>query len=595
MPAGAQSYDEAKAAGESEPQLQLLTDITGSFRPGVLTALMGVSGAGKTTLMDVLAGRKTVGTITGDVRVNGFPKEQESFATIAGYVEQSDIHQPRTTVREALQISGLLRLHNVSRETVELFVDEVMGLVELEPLRDSIVGAPGQFGLSVEQRKRLTIAVELVANPSIVFMDEPTSGLDARAAAIVMRAVRNTVNTGRTVVCTIHQPSIDIFDAFDELLLLKRGGRTIFHGQIGTRAALLVEYFQSIPGVRPCANGINPATWMLEITALGPEQRLGVDFADLYASSKLSKHNNVLIEELATPKEGAEPTRVAGYAQPFTVQFMALMRRALNEYWRFPGYNAVRCVFSTILGLLLGSIYYQNGSHRSTANDIINIAGALFLSLVFMGYSNAAGVLPIIANARTVFYREKAANMYCVEAFALANALVEIPYVTLQAVLYSLATFFLIGFQVTAARFFWYLFFTWLLLVFFTYFGMMTVSIFPVVALAQIVNILFLNIFFLYGGFFITYPNFPIYWQWMYYLDPLSYSIEGVVASQLSMNTENITLPDGSTSTIQNFLVSYYNFKESFYPYCALIMVGFIAFFWFINMLAQKKLNFNKR
>lgn len=92
-----------------------------------------------------------------------------------------------------------------------------MDLVELDNLKDAIVGLPGVTGLSTEQRKRLTIAVELVANPSIIFMDEPTSGLDARAAAIVMRTVRNTVDTGRTVVCTIHQPSIDIFEAFDEV------------------------------------------------------------------------------------------------------------------------------------------------------------------------------------------------------------------------------------------------------------------------------------------------------------------------------------------------------------------------------------------
>jgi ABC-type multidrug transport system ATPase subunit len=103
-----------------------------------------------------------------------------------------------------------------------MFIEEVMDLVELNPLRHALVGLPGVNGLSTEQRKRLTIAVELVANPSIIFMDEPTSGLDARAAAIVMRTVRNTVDTGRTVVCTIHQPSIDIFDAFDEVKIVNK-------------------------------------------------------------------------------------------------------------------------------------------------------------------------------------------------------------------------------------------------------------------------------------------------------------------------------------------------------------------------------------
>lgn len=100
---------------------------------------------------------------------------------------------------------------------MQLFIEEVMELIELKALREMLVGYVGVSGLSTEQRKRMTIAVELVANPSILFMDEPTSGLDARAAAIVMRTVRNTVDTGRTVVCTIHQPSIDIFESFDEV------------------------------------------------------------------------------------------------------------------------------------------------------------------------------------------------------------------------------------------------------------------------------------------------------------------------------------------------------------------------------------------
>ena len=162
-----------------------------------------------------------------------------------------------------------------------MFVYEVMELVELKPLRKALVGLPGVDGLSTEQRKRLKIAVELVDNPSIIFMDEPTSGLGAIAAAIVMNTVRNTVDTGRTVVCTIHQPSIDIFEAFDEiklkgldsfweilqllflfvffsfllpsfslvlcslqLPLMKRGGQVIYTGPLGRRSHKLIEYFE---------------------------------------------------------------------------------------------------------------------------------------------------------------------------------------------------------------------------------------------------------------------------------------------------------------------------------------------------------------
>uniref|UniRef100_A0A453NQB4 ABC transporter domain-containing protein n=1 Tax=Aegilops tauschii subsp. strangulata TaxID=200361 RepID=A0A453NQB4_AEGTS len=236
---------EMKDKGITEDRLVLLKGVSGAFRPGVLTALMGVSGAGKTTLMDVLAGRKTGGYIEGDINISGYPKNQETFARIAGYCEQNDIHSPHVTVYESLVYSAWLRLSpDVDSEARQMFVEQVMELVELTSLRGALVGLPGVNGLSTEQRKRLTIAVELVANPSIIFMDEPTSGLDARAAAIVMRAVRNTVDTGRTVVCTIHQPSIDIFEAFDELFLMKRGGEEIYVGPLGHNSCHLIDYFE---------------------------------------------------------------------------------------------------------------------------------------------------------------------------------------------------------------------------------------------------------------------------------------------------------------------------------------------------------------
>ncbi|KAA8550206.1 hypothetical protein F0562_001890 [Nyssa sinensis] len=289
---------EMKSEGVEESRLQLLRDVSGAFRPGVLTALVGVSGAGKTTLMDVLAGRKTGGYIEGSISISGYPKNQETFARVSGYCEQNDIHSPYVTVYESLLYSAWLRLSkDVKTETRKMFVEEVMQLVELNPLRKALVGLPGVDGLSTEQRKRLTIAVELVANPSIIFMDEPTSGLDARAAAIVMRTVRNTVDTGRTVVCTIHQPSIDIFEAFDDLLLMKRGGQMIYAGPLGRRSHKLIEYFEAVPGVPKIKEGYNPATWMLEVSSSAVEAQLDVDFAEIYANSSLYRRNQELIKE----------------------------------------------------------------------------------------------------------------------------------------------------------------------------------------------------------------------------------------------------------------------------------------------------------
>ncbi|PHU15683.1 Pleiotropic drug resistance protein 3 [Capsicum chinense] len=247
---------------------------------------MGVSGAGKTTLMDVLAGRKTGGYIEGSIKISGYPKKQETFARISGYCEQNDIHSPYVTVYESLAYSAWLRLsHEVDEKTRKMFVEEVMKLVELTPLRSALVGFPGVSGLSTEQRKRLTIAVELVANPSIIFMDEPTSGLDARAAAIVMRTVRNTVDTGRTI-----------------LFLMKRGGKEIYVGPLGRHSCHLINYFESIRGLNKIQDGYNPATWMLEVTTPAQEMTLGVDFTDLYKKSDLYRRNKALISELSVPR-----------------------------------------------------------------------------------------------------------------------------------------------------------------------------------------------------------------------------------------------------------------------------------------------------
>ncbi|XP_021296957.1 ABC transporter G family member 39-like isoform X2 [Herrania umbratica] len=280
-----------KSQGVIEDRLQLLRDVSGAFREGILTALVGVTGAGKTTLMDVLAGRKTGGYIEGSISISGYPKNQATFTRVSGYCEQNDIHSPNVTVYESLLYSAYLRLSSeIDTKTRKMFIEEVMELVELKPIRDALVGLPGIDGLSTEQRKRLTIAVELVANPSIIFMDEPTSGLDARAAAIVMRTVRNTVDTGRTIVCTIHQPSIDIFEAFDELLLMKRGGQIIYAGPLGLNSHNLVEYFEAIPGVPKIKDGYNPATWMLEISTPAVEGQLNVDFAEIYAKSSLYQY-----------------------------------------------------------------------------------------------------------------------------------------------------------------------------------------------------------------------------------------------------------------------------------------------------------------
>ncbi|KAJ7971515.1 Pleiotropic drug resistance ABC transporter [Quillaja saponaria] len=588
---------EMKSQGIEEERLQLLRDVSGSFRPGILTALVGVSGAGKTTLMDVLAGRKTGGYIEGSISISGYPKNQETFARVSGYCEQNDIHSPNVTVCESLVYSAWLRLpSNVKTETRKMFVEEVMELVELNPIRDALVGLPGVDGLSTEQRKRLTIAVELVANPSIIFMDEPTSGLDARAAAIVMRTVRNTVDTGRTVVCTIHQPSIDIFEAFDELLLMKRGGQVIYAGPLGRHSYKLIEYFEGVSGVPKIKEGYNPATWMLEVSTASVEAELDVDFADVYANSSLYKRNQELIKELSTPAPGSKdlyfPTK---FSQSFFVQCKACFWKMHWSYWRNPQYNAIRFFLTITIGLLFGVIFWKKGKKTEKQQDLLNLFGAMYSAVLFLGATNANAVQSVVAIERTVFYRERAAGMYSAIPYAFSQVAIETIYTAIQTVIYTLLLYSMIGFEWKAGKFFSFYYYIAMCFIYFTLYGMMIVALTPGPMFAAIVMSFFLSFWNLFSGFLIPRPQIPIWWRWYYWASPVAWTLYGLVTSQVGDKNALLEIPGAPSKSIKDYLKDSFGFDYNFLPGVAAAHIGWALLFIFVFAYGIKYLNFQRR
>nr|QVT92304.1 ABC transporter [Salvia miltiorrhiza] len=577
--------------GVVEGKIQLLHELTGSFRPGVLTALIGVSGAGKTTLMDVLAGRKTHGYIEGDIRISGFPKKQEMFARISGYCEQNDIHSPQVTIHESLVYSAFLRLPQ------DIFVDEIMHLVELDNLKDALVGIPGVTGLSTEQRKRLTIAVELVANPSIIFMDEPTSGLDARAAAIVMRTLRNTVDTGRTVVCTIHQPGIDIFEAFDELLLMKRGGRLIYAGPLGLQSRDVIDYFEAVPGVPKIEEQRNPAAWMLEVSSDATETSLGIDFGEYYKSTSLYQKNKALVKDLKTPPQNAKDLQFPSqYSQSTLSQFRLILWKQIWTYWRNPDYNLSRFFFTLVAALLIGSIFWGVGTKRGNINDLTTVIGAMYASVLFLGINNCATVQPAVAIERNVFYRERAAGMYSVLPYAMAQVITEIPYVFVQTTYYTLIVYAMVRFEWKPIKFFWFFFVNFFSFLYFTYYGMMTVSATPNLQLAAVFSNAFYYLFNLFSGFFIPGPKIPIWWIWYYWICPMAWTVYGLIVSQYGDVEEEMRVEATSLKTsVRSYVEEHFGYKLNFMGEVGVMLVGFTVFFAFMYAYCLKTLNFQKR
>ncbi|KAL5060202.1 hypothetical protein RYX36_031806 [Vicia faba] len=588
---------EMKSQGVKKDKLQLLQDVSGAFRPGVLTALVGVSGAGKTTLMDVLAGRKTGGYIEGNISISGYQKNQTTFARISGYCEQNDIHSPHVTVYESLLFSAWLRLpSDVKTQTRKMFVEEVMELVELKPLRDALVGLPGVDGLSTEQRKRLTIAVELVANPSIIFMDEPTSGLDARAAAIVMRTVRNTVDTGRTVVCTIHQPSIDIFEAFDELLLMKRGGQVIYMGPLGRFSHKLVEYFEAISGVQKIKDGYNPATWMLEVSSASVEAQLDVDFADIYNNSTLYQRNQELIKELSTPAPDSKdlyfPTK---YSQSFFVQCKANFWKQNLSYWRHSQYNAVRFFMTILIGVLFGLIFWKQAKKTKTQQDLLNLLGGMYSAVLFLGASNSSAVQPVVSIARTVFYRERAAGLYSALPYAFGQVAVETIYNAIQTAIFALIFYPMIGFEWKVANFLWFYYYILMSFIYFTLYGMMLVAITPDGIVASICMAFFMTLWNLFSGFVIPRMQIPVWWRWYYWASPVAWTLYGLITSQLGDKNTEIVIPGDGSVELKEFLKQSWGYNHDFLPQVAVAHIGWVVLFAFVFAFGIKFFNFQKR
>ena len=178
----------------------------------------------------MLASRVNIGVVQGDILVDGLPTDS-SFQHRVGYVQQQDLHLDTMTVRDALKFSAVLRQSaEISKADKLAYVDEVIDVLEMHAFADAVIGSPGQ-GLNVEQRKRLSIGVELAARPQLLlFLDEPTSGLDSQTSWTIIKLIKKLTRAGQAVLCTIHQPSATLFSNFDRLLLLARGGQTVYFG-----------------------------------------------------------------------------------------------------------------------------------------------------------------------------------------------------------------------------------------------------------------------------------------------------------------------------------------------------------------------------
>ncbi|OQR92900.1 ATP-binding Cassette (ABC) Superfamily [Thraustotheca clavata] len=587
---------------KGEPPLKLLKGINGFAQPGTITALMGSSGAGKTTLMDVIAGRKTNGKVEGEILLNGYPATDLAIRRATGYCEQMDIHSESATFREAFQFSAMLRQSDDIPAADKLaFAEECLDLLDMRSIADNIIR-----GASVEQMKRLTIGVELAASPSILFLDEPTSGLDARSAKIIMTGIRKIASTGRTIVCTIHQPSTEVFMMFDSLLLLKRGGETVYFGELGASAENLIDYFESIPGTPRLQAGVNPAAWMLEIIGAGVEtkQTAIIDFVSLFNQSPEQERLTNELNHLSMPSELPELIYKKKRAASSWTQFKLVTKRYFLLYWRTPSYSNTRLYLSIILSVLFGLVY--RSVDYTTFTGVSGGVGMIFVTSLFMGLISFSGIIPLAGEERASYYRERASQTYNALWYFVASTIAEIPYVFATTFLFTIIFYPFVGLKESVAACLSYGFNLSLIILMTVYWGQWMAYMCPTIEVAMLLTILQNSIFVLFMGFTPSASQIPHGYRWLYHISPLKYGLATLSAetfakcidgTELGCKTLQNVPPTVLESlhapsiTLQDYVENYYEMKYDDRWFNIGITVCYIVLFRILAILSLRYVN----
>ncbi|KAF2826817.1 hypothetical protein CC86DRAFT_322519 [Ophiobolus disseminans] len=522
-------YDVPVPSGE----LRLLKNIYGYVKPGQLTALMGASGAGKTTLLDVLANRKNIGVISGDRLVDG-KTPGIAFQRGTAYAEQLDVHEPATTVREALRFSADLRQpYETPQSEKYAYVEEVISLLEMEDIADAIIGDP-ESGLAVEQRKRVTIGVELAAKPELLlFLDEPTSGLDSQSAFNIVRFLRKLAEAGQAILCTIHQPNSSLFENFDRLLLLQRGGQCVYFGDIGKDAHGLLDYFHRHGA--DCPPDANPAEWMLDAIGAGSTHRIGDrDWADVWADSEefaeVKRHISHVKETRIAEVGSAESVTQKEYATPMSYQIKQVVKRQNLSFWRTPNYGFTRLFNHVIIALLTGLMYLQLDDSRSSLQYRVFI----IFQVTVLPALILAQVEPKYAIARMISFREQMSKAYKTFPFALSMVIAEMPYSILCAVFFFIPLYYIPGLNSDSSRAGYQFFIILITEVFSVTLAQAIAALTPSPFIAAYVNPFIIIIFALFCGVTIPKPLIPKFWRvWLYELNPFTRLIGGMVVTEL--------------------------------------------------------------
>ncbi|KAM9399916.1 broad substrate specificity ATP-binding cassette transporter ABCG2-like isoform 1-T6 [Salvelinus alpinus] len=541
---------------------EILVDLNGIMRPG-LNAILGPTGSGKSSFLDVLAARKDPSGLSGEVLIDGAP-QPPNFKCLSGYVVQDDVVMGTLTVRENLRFSAALRLpRSVPQKEKEARVNDLITELGLTKVADAKVGTQMIRGISGGERKRTNIGMELIIDPSVLFLDEPTTGLDASTANSVLLLLKRMANQGRTIIMSIHQPRYSIYRLFDSLTLLV-SGKQVYHGP----AQNALDYFADIGYA--CEAHNNPADFFLDVingdstaTAMNKIQGEDIDFEELsgsrqtieerlveeYRNCSYFRDTQVELERITQGKQyTTKPTsRTITYNSSFFTQLHWVLGRTFRNLALNPQTSVAQLGVTIFLALIVGAIFFgvkddQSGIQNRTAQTGSNLnrkrsgrprctteqedkIGALFFITTNQCFSTLSAA-ELFITERKLFVHEYISGYYRVSVYFLSKILSDIITLrTIPAIIFSCVVYFMIGFKTTLAAFFIFMFTVTLVAYTATAMTMAISADQSVVAMANIFMTISFVFMMIFSGLLVNLPSIMNWLAWLKYLSIPRYGL----------------------------------------------------------------------
>uniref|UniRef100_A0A3P8U467 ATP-binding cassette, sub-family G (WHITE), member 2a n=1 Tax=Amphiprion percula TaxID=161767 RepID=A0A3P8U467_AMPPE len=509
----------------------ILIDLNGIMKPG-LNAIMGATGSGKSSFLDVLAARKDPAGLSGEVLIDGAP-QPPNFKCLSGYVVQDDVVMGTLTVRENFTFSAALRLpSSISQEEKKQKVDRLIQELGLGRVANSRVGTQLIRGISGGERKRTNIGMELIIDPPVLFLDEPTTGLDASTANSVLLLLKRMANHGRTIILSIHQPRYSIYRLFDSLTLLV-SGKQVYHGP----AQRALEYFSDIGYT--CEPHNNPADFFLDVingdsTAVAlsntdkdePEpdpdsismSRRGIEdkLVEEYRSCSYFNQTKAELERIIEGKPTTTVrSRTITYNTSFLTQFRWVLKRTFRNLMLNPQTSVAQVAVTLFLALVIGAIFLNVQENES---GIQNRFGALFFVTVNQCFSSLSSA-ELFITERKLFTHEYISGYYRVSVYFLSKILSDIITLrTIPAIVFSCVAYFMIGFKATAEAFFLFMFSVALVSYTATSMALAISADQTVVAIANIFMTIACVFMMIFAGLLVNLPSIVSWLAWLKYL-----------------------------------------------------------------------------